>query len=143
MYKIDQIDYHYYSHLTEGINELLKDGKYSFVQIVELLPSGYKKRMHRAIVLLRENGQNEQEIQSKLIEDCKTKADEVQKEFDNLSKFPTESSVARKIRMHDTAEYLLLRCMTPDERLEAITCFCHFCGEETPDGKRCYCMKDE
>lgn len=54
MYRIEQIDYHYYYQLTEGINDLMKQGR-EVIQILILSnPSGNEEKMHRATVLTRE-----------------------------------------------------------------------------------------
>lgn len=54
MYRIEQIDYHYYYQLEEGINDLMKQGR-EVVQILILSkPSGDNEKMHRATVLTRE-----------------------------------------------------------------------------------------
>ncbi len=54
MYRIEQIDYHYYYQLEEGINDLMKQGREVIQILILSKPSGDNEKMHRATVLTRE-----------------------------------------------------------------------------------------
>ena len=51
MYSIEQCNYHYYSELTDYLNQIHNSGS-QVVQILEVMqPSGDNKKMHRATIL--------------------------------------------------------------------------------------------
>lgn len=54
MHRIEQIDYHYYHELEDGINELMKKGREVIQILILSKPSGDNEKMHRATVLTRE-----------------------------------------------------------------------------------------
>ncbi len=53
MYKIDQVNYHYFHELTEFMDEK-KDEGFEVVQVIRFRePSGDTEKMHRATILFK------------------------------------------------------------------------------------------
>lgn len=141
MYKITEIHYSVYEELAADLSNLYDTG-FEVVQVLDDIVAGEAIDCnHIAFVLLK--NRDEQDRQSKIMEDCKNKADEVQKEFDSLFKQRQEIKDAINPKLDkfikDKFVSYFLKEMTPDERMDLFHEYCLGCGGDLP----CYCMKDE